>query len=350
MSKLTTAASNRISFMKLICAFMVVVIHSQLANVNLVNHWVREFLMYGVCRVAVPFFFLSSGYFLARHVSDAPWWRSEVVKRIKGLLIPCITLNATFMLFVYAIRFSQGSFDPSIKSVLCDLGLDPCRTPMLAQLWYIRALLVLIGISPIVMAIMRRSSRLFAECALAVLMCGCFIVRPFSDCGTSIQYFFLNYGFSLEGLLYSSLGAFLFFHPLSVRPDRSFGFCSLVLGLLGFAARAYLLIHANAPEFANRIGFFAIPLVLFGLYRALPEFTLPKFLSTASYPVYLFHFIVLTLIGGRFIGSAGGVSVPDASLFRWFLRIVAAILVSLLATAAVRRYLPRFAAWMLGGR
>lgn len=348
MSSLSPVMSQRISLMKLICAFMVAVVHSQLANVNIVNYWVREGVMYGLCRVAVPFFFLSSGYFLSRHISDEDWWSNAVVKRIKGLLIPCVAFNTLFLGLVTVLGLLDGSFVFSFSRFVSDLGLDLRRTPALSQLWYIRALLVLIFLSPLILNFLARVKKRAALALVFSIALVCFVCRPFSDSGNSNLYFLFNYGISIEGLLYFAIGAFFYFHPVRL-PTLFIGWIALVLGLLGFLLRVVLLI-GHHPEIANRIGFLAIPLVMLGLFRALPPVRLPSFFSAASYPVYLFHFAILAFIGGRFAHSGTWGAAPDSSISHWAIRILVAFTVSLAFAAALRRLTPRFAAWLFGGR
>ena len=61
------ATQNKLRNMSIVCAAMVVVIHCRPAfEVGSVGWWVKQMLEAGVCHVAVPFFFVVSGYFLSR--------------------------------------------------------------------------------------------------------------------------------------------------------------------------------------------------------------------------------------------------------------------------------------------
>lgn len=88
------ALSSRFRNMSIMCAFLVVVIHCT-SNFNVSNCFVRMFIYDGVCRIAVPFFFFASGFFLAAHFGENYWWGKEIAKRIRTLFVPyliCVTL------------------------------------------------------------------------------------------------------------------------------------------------------------------------------------------------------------------------------------------------------------------
>ena len=68
--------SAKFANMSLLSAVLVVIIHVFKRNQEFgtVVWWMRQFLGEGVCRIAVPFFFLAAGYFLAKHFNDVGWW------------------------------------------------------------------------------------------------------------------------------------------------------------------------------------------------------------------------------------------------------------------------------------
>ena len=50
--------------------------------------WFVRLTRYGLCCLAVPFFFAVSGYFLSRHFDERGWWLRETGKRVTSLLLP----------------------------------------------------------------------------------------------------------------------------------------------------------------------------------------------------------------------------------------------------------------------
>ena len=45
---------------------------------------------HGLGKIAVPFFFLASGYFLAGHLDEDGWYGRKVKKRVFSLVIPLL--------------------------------------------------------------------------------------------------------------------------------------------------------------------------------------------------------------------------------------------------------------------
>lgn len=342
--------------MKLLCAFMVVMIHCQFLITGKLSAWIKYGLNYGFCRIAVPFFFVISGYFLAKHMNELNWWRKGVQKRFRGLVLPYLISVLSFMLLSYAANFMMANavadaptLRLSLKTILIDMGVHPGTPPLLVAMWYVRALCVIILLSPLLCRIIFKTRRIIALAVLVVMAVVCFCLRPYSDCGNSLLYYVLNYGLSLEGLLYFSIGIFLFAHPVAL-PSRKVGLLCLVLGVGCFVWRGVLLINMGMGWRSCQVGFFAIPLTILGLYCVLPKLSLPSALKTASFPVYVFHLFFLSAIGGRISRGGGGWFEPDPSLAHWLLRVVVAFVLSITLTWIGRKMFPRAMGVLLGGR
>ena len=81
MKKIPLALSNKISNMSLLCSIMVVCIHvlkrtqTRGSFALIIRHLSGE----GLCRIAVPFFFTTAGYFLAVHFQEKGWYKREII-------------------------------------------------------------------------------------------------------------------------------------------------------------------------------------------------------------------------------------------------------------------------------
>lgn len=82
---LTSELSSKFKNMAFIAACLVVLIHSGKAEEqDGSSWWFVQLVTEGVFRMAVPFFFLTSGFFLAQYIDGCGWWRREVKKRVRS--------------------------------------------------------------------------------------------------------------------------------------------------------------------------------------------------------------------------------------------------------------------------
>ena len=159
-TSITKQLSTRFANMAILCAMMVVAIHvlKRPQPFGTSAWWVRQVFGEGICRIAVPFFFFASGYFVANHFNESGWWRREVIKRLKSLMAPYLFwaiigfLLVGFMLMTRNIMMDKplldGVFSPS--RIVSAMGLNPFHVPELRQLWYLRVLFIFTLLSPLI--------------------------------------------------------------------------------------------------------------------------------------------------------------------------------------------------------
>lgn len=139
MKDITEELSQKLRNAALLCSFLVVIIHC-VSHFGVSYAPIRMAVYDGICRVAVPFFFFASGFFLCGHIGEKGWYKREILKRFKTLVVP-------FVAFSLLYRFFHFSADVSWLTVF---GLNTTTWPYLVPLWYIRGLIVLMVLSPII--------------------------------------------------------------------------------------------------------------------------------------------------------------------------------------------------------
>ena len=80
--------SSRFSKMGFLSALLIVYLHSGCAADREVVGATLHHIISVFCRVAIPWFFYAAGFFLASHIGEDGWYKREVVKRVRTLLIP----------------------------------------------------------------------------------------------------------------------------------------------------------------------------------------------------------------------------------------------------------------------
>jgi peptidoglycan/LPS O-acetylase OafA/YrhL len=126
-----------------------------------------QFFSEVLARIAVPAFFMISGFLLcASHPAGGGAWWSKIKSRIKSLLVPFLFWNF-LVLLLYAggqafgptKRFFSGRFLPVGQATFRDyanalLGFE--GMPINAPLWFVRDLFLLVLIAPVLVFLVRR--------------------------------------------------------------------------------------------------------------------------------------------------------------------------------------------------
>ena len=152
--------SRRMAGMSFICACMIVAIHST-PNPPLDNceWWVANLIgADGLCRIAVPWFFLASGFFLAGRVEEDGWYSKAIHKRIRTLLVPFVIWAMIGLAFNWCMWYGiqKAGYTCGVQNPMDDgllmglirvLGFDANRMNI-GPIWYLRMLFLLVIISP----------------------------------------------------------------------------------------------------------------------------------------------------------------------------------------------------------
>ena len=194
--------SSVIEWLRFAMACMVVLLHA--AGKGELGHdtfsYIRILLAHGICRVAVPVFFIISGYLFFTKLSEwnASVWRNKVKKRIHSLLIPYIAWNtlALFIFYAYAvIRAHRGGEVPvsfpaffQQQKGFMYLWNTSNGSPIDYPLWFVRDLFLLSLGAPIIHVFLKK----LKIPGLLLLVLGLFSIKSFP-----------------QGVLFYAIGAYL---------------------------------------------------------------------------------------------------------------------------------------------
>ncbi len=134
----------------------------------------------GICRIAVPMFFLFSGYFFFKGFESWNWslYWEKIKKRTKSLFVPYILWNIIAALLIYSYNWLRmnlnGAEVISLTETIkdwgglrifwdCDKGL-----PLDYPLWFIRNLYIIVLCSPVIYLIIKHL-KIFGILALLLL-------------------------------------------------------------------------------------------------------------------------------------------------------------------------------------
>lgn len=349
--EITPTLSNKIANVGFVCACLVVPIHLSHPQTG-ASAWLDHALAGGLSTIAVPMFFLISGFLLAGKVESSGWWKRELIKRVKSLLIPFYCWILIALVYALILKLSIGMLKGVDASELVGsylrginwfgaLGFDMTAMPEShGHLWFVRNLLLLVVVSPLILV----SARRLKWFLFGLLLVGVVIVRAMTPrIPDDINGFFV-YGFSLTGLLFFSLG-------VSLRLWRK---PSFVVASNKWVSVFIVTICIGAQWLAGAIGnaiirsivsVFATVLLSYAAWSIVPSVKWPKWLTSAAFPIYLMH--------GFFIGTLQTVpsSIPGTGtvvgfLIHWLVPIAGSICVATI----IRKFAPEVAKVLFGGR
>lgn len=361
MISMTKELSNKFANMALLCAALVVSIHIGRNDVIGSPAWFfSEIVSSGIAGIAIPFFFFASGFFLSAHVNESGWWSHEMKKRCKTLLLPFFIWNILFLLYANGIQLLSNvvahaplSRDIVIPGVLSIFGLNVFDQPALFVLWYVRALFLLVLVSPCIFALLRR----FGWWMLLAFFLLYALVVPGDDDGSVRWMQPLKWTFSLLGLFYFSLGAWARQKVVDAaacrvcnggdsaffKRDRLSRLQGLAL-ILGFGL---LGVQVAARYYGWSLPFSLRPMMvftlMFGIFGLMPAAKLPSWLSGCAFAIFILHcfcrFVPMTALKHSSDSLCGLLTV-------WGVTVALCVIVTVL----MRRFLPRVTAFLFGGR
>lgn len=351
---MTGSVESRMANMAVVCACAVALSHAGYSTAaGSAGWWFARMTRYGLCCLAVPFFFTVSGYFLSRHFDERGWWLREAGKRVRSLLVPYLLWCMAFFIFArMGLAAAKAVAGKEFWTVLSfpaarippALGVRLEAPPMLVPLWYVRALFAIVLLSPVFAWFARR--RRLAWLLLAVLAVAYVVFSPHRNglASTRAEHF-MYYGVSLMGMFYFYLGVLMrrtgfLERTLAVPPWT--GVVLLAAGAAIVAVRTGVIAASGAEPFP--ILCIAIPFLVAGTWLAVPAAPWPVLLTSMSFPIYVLHFFVVFALDGFHACRA------DKSIVQMIVHAVLAVAVPCVAAVLMRRVSPAAARLVFGGR
>lgn len=184
---ITKLDSSVISALRFPLIIGVVCIHSRYGGGNLQN------LLGGICgKLSVPIFLIISGYLFFREGDQEftkDLWTSKLKRRISSLLVPYLLWNLIGYI-IYAIQFGFSFADFFHSFWVIDVPGRGGSSPIDGPLWYVRNLMIMVVISPIIAYMIK-----YTKYYLILIMTILWIIQipPFNK-GIGIAFYFFSLG------------------------------------------------------------------------------------------------------------------------------------------------------------
>lgn len=306
--------SNKIKNISLVLTFLVVFLHAyNLEKVNStisINSFMQEFISYGICTIAVPLFFMISGYlFFYKFNPTVQGWINKYKKRFKSLVIPFVIWCVGWMLVLYLVQltpFGKVFFSNMIvKNFTARQLWDyTFKYPIPFQLWYISALIKLVIISPIIYYAVKLIGRGYAVIVIILWINGIvnFPIAFFSlGCYLALYYPELDFKIKNDKLMFISISFLICVITRALTMDNANNISEIllcivrILGILTLWFGYDILIKDKNKifkfaEYGIFIYFFHEPLQSF-LYRIVF-----KIVNRSNLTELILYFVMPTLI------------------------------------------------------
>ena len=317
IQEIDTKLSAKIANMGFFCAVLIVALHVPFDSV----------LKSTICQMAVPCFFLMSGYLLVGHCDSTGWWKRAINKRLQSLILPYVAVNTIWFLY----KVCLGGISLSFYNCTSALGLNLFVVPALGSMWYVRNLLLLVMISPLLVILCVWGGKAVGLVLIFLLFCVNYLVHTFLF-NDYYWYMFFTFGFSTVGLVFFALGVFFRTNNIQLYPKK----WVVIIAVISFCSHELFLGGGCIPMGA----------LICVVWRFMPSVRWPKMFVENSFPLYIVHMIIIIHIRHLlpFINYQSDCAI--AFYFCWVVTVVC----SLLVISGIKRYLPFVSKICFGGR
>ena len=357
--------SSTIKFLRFPMAVVIILLHSSFEyeiidgksifkgwNAPLYHHLDYVFVK-NICNIAVPLFFLISGFlFFKEGELSLNLYKCKIKKRIKSLLFPYMIWNIIICLFYLCVQNLVPSMNSGRNKLILDYNIHDfimmfwsmsyikeggMNGPMDTPLWFIRDLMVMMVLSPLIFFLIKKTKLLLPVLSLLLYVSGLWIGVP---------------GFSSVALAFFGLGAYFAishfdFTLFSKTNARSFTISYILLLIL------VVVMNDNDMEFCWIKNF----LVILGVFSSIGwaawltgnlYFKISTFLTSSTFFVFASHCEILKV----FIRLSSRIGIQNDLYFclMYFVCPLLALSLVLFIYKFLQIYLPSVASVLSGGR
>lgn len=334
---ITPESSSKIAKMSFLCALFVVASHTSGGP-----KWLQ--IVLGIKPIAVPFFFLLSGYLFAGRFGEVGWYFRQLKKRFASLFIPYVIWNFVYWLFAMGLVYMQirlglqsraGNLDGTLWQQWDVLGLHPLYCPALGALWFVRCLLVITLLSPLFCVFTHRWSFLLVFAGFVFALA---VDWKFPNPETEWLNIWMLKGWC-RAVVYFGAGVWIRFNCQNISRGGGvrFSLISLAVGWIMLRSGNHLLYLVG------------IPIAILGLWGVLSAREWPRWLTSCAFPIYVLHgFFSMCIIG--VIACAGLQTWAESSALAFVLKWLTVTGGSVLVAVGIRKWSLKMSNVVFGGR
>lgn len=360
--------SEIIRFLRFPLAVLIVLLHARFQSGNIGNMYfaysrenypiycsISDLMSDFICQIAVPLFFIISGFLYFCNVSSFSWgvYIQKIKRRLNSLLIPYLFWNSIVLLLYVFIQTIFPELTSGINKYITSYTLndwfhaywDLNGGPIALQFWFIRDLMVICVLTPILFFLIKNLDFLFVSLLGFLWLFGYYTgitaleIRPF---------FFFSLGalFSInKGYDILKLCNFLFV-PCAI-------ISILVIIMELYYYNSYRIEWLSAYYgIIERIGLFSLIIVcIFGTSWLLKHklVSVNKFLLESNFFIFAYHGVALALIA-KIILKYYAPYTEFQAIMAYIFNPTLTIIIGLGIFALLKKSFPKFTNVIIGNR
>lgn len=349
--------SQILNILKCILCIGVVIIHSKVSSNSICDYPRFEVFQYVfarliVGRLCVPFFFVISGYFFFTRLEDKltfSYFERKIKTRLRSILLPYLIANTLILLYVLLLREMLGleCTEGYNTLVACFWGHPVHGFPIDMPLWYLKDLLMLSIISPVLYFVIKRIGLVF------LVITG---ILWYVDVQIPYNIVHDNFG----SVLFFSIGAFFTIHKYDLV--NFFSKRNIGISILFFYLLCLIITSITRNEYmAKTLSVLAFPVAIFitssiykrrtiGSDRGGGKFLFDKTQVTATFFVFLYHYYIPAPVTKIIAGLIANHTVEMSLYIQLLLGVAEKTAYLLFLYYMLRRFLPKATSIVVGGR
>lgn len=330
--------------------------HKNPSGLDKFNYFIQYFISQEICRIAVPLFFIISGYlFFVGYSANVKWFFNKWRRRISSLVIPYLLWSIIGIVAYYVMQHIPSTTQFFTHKLLKDYTLFEFLktllwTPFPYQLWFIRYLALYILLTPLIYFICKKGFGILA----IVMAISLLVIIPALSQHHLIDSF--RFGAVLNFLGYFLLGSFFSINRDKIRLDQKTGsclsFCFIWITLC--LVDTYLKVMHNFTIFGLHdlsvfVGIYFVWILSGKFQRYVNQTQGIAALSLYTFFLYASHEPLLTILkkGGNFLVSEQS---PLLLIILYFLCPIMTIMISISVAILLSRHLPKMYMRLTGFR
>ena len=342
-----------------VCAVLVVSMHvGKPLPIGTFPWYFIEFLHEIVGRMAVPFFFMASGFFLAGHMEESGWYSREMTKRFWTLLMPYVLWSVLFAVYLVPVAVLANihahrtwNWNIAFPGWGKILGLDFLQNPFLPPLWFLRWLMCLCVASPLLYWLVRKTG----TWGLAFV----YVFAVLKSAGIP-GFHPVSWWYPWKWVLHPG-GLFYFLLGISWRMGLFQEIAHWVkllavwVGMVYFVAKcvSYSAVGVGCTDLASAFGSFYArdivclnPCLLALVWKTMPHGKWPSWLTGASFALYISHPFFTHFLDSIRLFSRLNLEPGDMCMLRFAFALTGGVVCPIVT----KKMFPGVAKILLGGR